>query len=136
MTRICVDTSAYSHFKRGSPEAIDAVSRAAAVLVPSVVLGELRSGFLMGTRPDENERALAAFLARPVVRVLGVDAEAARIYAEIYVMLRRAGTPVPTNDMWIAAVAAREGAVVLTGDRHFEAIPRVGCRVLGSASRS
>jgi tRNA(fMet)-specific endonuclease VapC len=133
VTRVCIDTSAYSQFKRGNPDAVEAVSSATAVLVPSVVLGELRSGFLMGARADDNERALAAFLARSVVRVLDVDAEAARIYAEIYVALRRTGTPVPTNDLWIAAVAAREGAVVLTADRHFEAIPRVGCRILAVA---
>lgn len=130
MTRICLDTSAYSHFRRGCPEAVDAVTRARSVLVPTVVLGELRAGFLLGSRPDENDRALGEFLAHPVVRVLDVDDEAATVYAELYADLRRAGTPVPTNDLWIAALAVREGATVVTYDDHFRAMVRVGCLVL------
>ena len=101
------------------------------MLVPAVVLGELRSGFLLGSRPDDNERELAEFLAHPVVRVLDVDDEAATLYAEIFANLRRAGTPLPTNDLWVAALAVREGATVLTYDEHFRKIARVGCRVLG-----
>jgi tRNA(fMet)-specific endonuclease VapC len=60
------------------------------------------------------------------------DAEASRHYAEIVVDLRRAGTPIPTNDVWIAAIAAREGALVVTYDPHFERIARVGSVVLGN----
>ena len=131
MTRICLDTSAYSQFKRGSRDVVGAVTRARGVLVPAVVLGELRTGFLLGKRADENEAELREFLAHPVVRVLEVDDEAASRYAEIVVDLRRAGTPVPTNDVWIAALAAREGATVVTYDAHFAAIRRVGARVLG-----
>lgn len=135
MTRLCLDTSAYSHFRRGDPEAVQAVTRARSVLVPAVVLGELRSGFLLGSRPQDNERELSEFLAHPVVRVLDVDDEAASLYAEIFADLRRAGTPVPTNDLWVAALAAREGATVLTCDAHFKAIARIGCRVLGGETR-
>lgn len=131
MTHLCLDTSAYSHFRRGSPEAVAAITRARSVLVPAVVLGELRSGFLLGSRPDDNERELAEFLAHLVVQVLDVDDEAATLYAEIFADLRRAGTPLPTNDLWVAALAAREGATVLTYDAHFHAITRVGCKVLG-----
>jgi tRNA(fMet)-specific endonuclease VapC len=132
MTRVCLDTSAYSHFRRGSPEAVAALTRARSVLVPAVVLGELRSGFLLGSRPDDNERELAEFLAHPVVRILDVDDEAATLYAEIFADLRRAGTPLPTNDLWVAALAVREGATVLTYDGHFQSIARVGCKVLGA----
>jgi tRNA(fMet)-specific endonuclease VapC len=132
MTRLCLDTSAYSHFRRGSPEAVQAVTRAREILVPAVVLGELRAGFLLGSRPDENDQALVEFLAHPVVRVLDVDDEAATRYAEVFADLRRAGTPVPTNDLWVAALAIREGATVLTYDDRFRLIARVGCRVLGT----
>ena len=133
MSRICLDTSAYSHLKRGDRDAVEVVRSARFVGVPAVVLGELRVGFLLGRRRDDNETELAAFLAEPVVEMLRVDDAAARHYAEIVVALREAGTPVPTNDVWIAALAAREGATVVTYDEHFLAIRRVGARVLRRA---
>ncbi|HVV51445.1 MAG TPA: type II toxin-antitoxin system VapC family toxin [Polyangia bacterium] len=131
MSRFCLDTSAYSHFKRGDAAAVEAISRARWLGVPVVVLGELRTGFLLGARPERKEADLARFLANPVVEVLAVDEEAAQIYAEIVVAQRRAGKPAPTNDLWIAALAARAGAPVLTFDAHFEAISRISARVLG-----
>lgn len=130
MSRLCLDTSAYSHFKRGERSAVEAVSTARWVGVPSVVLGELRTGFRLGAKREENERDLRGFLADPIVHVLDVDDAASNHYADIVVSLRRKGTPVPTNDIWIASVAAREGAIVLTYDLHFEAIDRVGSIVL------
>lgn len=130
MSRVCLDTSAYSHFKRGDAGAVEALSRATWVGVPTVVLGELRAGFLLGGRLERNEADLAKFIANPVVEVLDVDDETARVYAEIVVAQRRAGTPIPTNDIWIAALAAREGAPVLTYDRHFASIARISARIL------
>ena len=131
MTRLCLDTSAYSHFKAGDHEAVAAVQSASWVGVPAVVLGELRTGFLLGRRHDDNERELRRFLGEPLVHVLDVDDAASRHYAEIVVSLRRRGTPLPTNDVWIASVAAREGATVLTYDAHFREVERVAARVLG-----
>ncbi|MDQ3030818.1 MAG: type II toxin-antitoxin system VapC family toxin [Myxococcota bacterium] len=128
--RLCLDTSAYSHFRRGAEAAVEAIVAARIVYVPSIVLGELRAGFLAGARAERNERELRRFLAEPIVEVLDVDDDASAAYAEIVVELRRAGTPVPTNDVWIAALAARESATVLTYDRHFEWIRRVASRVL------
>jgi tRNA(fMet)-specific endonuclease VapC len=98
--------------------------------ISTIVLGELRVGFLLGSRREKNEAELRDFLAVPVVEVVGVDSEVSRHYAEIYVDLRRAGTPITTNDMWIAATAAREGALVVSYDDHFRAISRVGSVVL------
>ncbi len=131
MTRICLDTSAYSHFKRGETEAAEAIARARVVYVPSIVLGELRTGFRQGRRADQNEQELQEFMADPVVRVLEVDDDAAHQYADLVIDLRRAGTPVPTNDIWIAALAVCEGATVVTYDDHFKLIRRIGTRVLG-----
>lgn len=131
MTRICLDTSAYSHFKRGEPEVVEIIAGARQVLLPVVALGELRAGFRLGDRMARNDKELREFLAIPVVRVLDVDDDAAAIYAELVFDLRRAGTPVPTNDIWIAALAVREGATVITFDDHFERIRRAGVRVLG-----
>jgi len=129
--KLCLDTSTYSHFKRGSPEAVKVVSAARWVGVPVITLGELRTGFWLGRHLDRNEKELLEFLANPVVEILDIDAITSHYYAELVVELRRAGTPIPTNDLWIAALAIREGAMVVTYDRHFELIHRVGTRILG-----
>lgn len=136
MTRICLDTSAYSHFKRGDPAAVEAISSARLIGVPAIVLGELRTGFRLGSHNRRNERELREFLAQPVVTPLAVDDEAASHYAALVVELRRAGTPVPTNDVWVAALAVREGATVLTYDSHFELMRRASCWVLPAGEPS
>lgn len=130
MSRYCLDTSAYSHFKRGHPPVVELIDRATWLGMPSIVVGELWVGFLLGGRVERNQKELAEFLGQPVVEELPVDREIGEIYAEMVVALRRAGTPVPSNDIWIAAVAARAGVNVLTYDPHFSAIQRVGSVVL------
>ena len=100
--------------------------------VPSIVLGELWGGFLQGQRPEANARALHEFLDHPLVHELPVDGDVARIYGEILAELRTKGTPLPTNDMWIAATAARAGVSVVTFDEHFRSIPRVGTVLLSA----
>ncbi|MFO0756668.1 MAG: type II toxin-antitoxin system VapC family toxin [Byssovorax sp.] len=130
MSSICLDTSAYSYFKRGDTAAVSVVRRARTIYVPTVVLGELRTGFLLGNRGDVNERELREFLDHPAVTIADVDSATASIYASLMVALRRNGTPVPTNDVWIGAVAMRHGAAVLTFDAHFTLIPGVEARVL------
>jgi tRNA(fMet)-specific endonuclease VapC len=132
MSRYCLDTSAYSHFKRGDPRVVELIDGAEWLGIPAIVLGELRVGFLLGGRQKVNEAELLEFLSNPVVDVSVVDAEVSRHYAEIVVDLRRAGTPVPTNDIWIAAIAAREGALLLSYDNHFNAISRVGAVILSA----
>jgi len=130
VSRFCIDTSAYSQFKRGHPEVAELLNGASYVAMPSVVIGELWLGFLGGTRVRENELELGQFLEHRVVEEVPVDRDVARIYAEIVRDLKAKGTPLPTNDIWIAAVAARVGATVLTFDKHFGAIQRVGSLVL------
>ena len=115
---------------------VDLIDRAEWLGIPSVVLGELWVGFLLGSRRERNERELEEFLAHPIVEELDVNHEIGRIYAEIVVSLRRPGRPVPSNDIWIAATAAYSGATVLTYDPHFELIQRVGSIVLPDPSRA
>jgi tRNA(fMet)-specific endonuclease VapC len=130
LSRYVLDTSAYSHFKRGGAEIVDLIDTAEWIGVPSVVLGELWAGFLRGRRARENESELREFLANPAVEEVSIDARVARLYAEIVVSLREAGTPLPVNDIWIAACAAAAGASVLTYDDHFRHIRRIGSIVL------
>ena len=130
MSRYCLDTRAYSNLKRGHAGMADLLDGAEWIGVPCVVLGELHAGFEAGAHQDRNEAELEEFLAQPVVEELSVDHEVARIFASILVGLRHRGTPLPTNDIWIAATCARAGATLLTFDAHFRKIPRIGTSVL------
>lgn len=109
---------------------VELIATAAWIGLPAVAMGELRTGFLLGNKRDLNERELRSFIGSEIVHVLEVDDETSTLYAEIVVALRSAGTPLPTNDIWIAALAAREGAPVLTYDEHFALVTRVGTRIL------
>lgn len=125
MSRILVDTSAYAAFFRDHAGVKAALREASEICVNPIVLGELRSGFLKGGRPRENERQLDEFLASPRCVVTVIDEETARRYAVIHDYLRRQGTPVAPNDLWIAASAAQHGLTVVTLDGDFDRIPQV-----------
>jgi predicted nucleic acid-binding protein len=133
VSRYCLDTSAYSHFKRGHAPVVEVIDRAVWIGIPSIVIGELQVGFLLGDRLASNRADLAEFLRHPVVEELPVNGEIGLIYAEIVVALRKRGTPVPSNDIWIAAAAARAGSPVLTYDSHFSAIERITTVMLSPA---
>ena len=130
MSRIFLDTSAYSAFRRGHPQVRYRIREAAQIQLNPVVLGELRAGFLKGTRPEENLAELAQFLGSPRVEVVAVEEETAARYAFILDALRRAGAPIPTNDVWIAASVMQLGSVLVTTDPHFRRVPQIVAEVL------
>jgi predicted nucleic acid-binding protein len=99
MNRICLDTSGYSHFMNGDVPAVEIIASPLWIGIPSMVLGALKTGFLMGCQRLRNEEELRKSLRHPLTETLDVDDEAARIYTEITVALRSAGTPLPTNDI-------------------------------------
>ena len=115
---------------RGEPRIVELVDQAEWIGVPTIALGELHAGFLAGRHTERNQGELERFLRHPVVEELTVDHDVARIYAEIVLSLQRSGTPLPTNDIWIAASAARAGATLLAYDAHFAAVGRIGVLLL------
>lgn len=119
VSRLVLDTSAYSHFRAGHPEVLDALASAERVLIPVTVLGELEAAFEWGGRARENRRALETYLEEAFVDVLPVTASIARQYGRVFTALRRAGTPLPVNDIWIAAATLDCGATLITFDRDF-----------------
>jgi predicted nucleic acid-binding protein len=133
MTRVLLDTSAYSAFLRGHPGIVAEVRRAAEIHVNAVILGELLAGFGGGKREEHNRSQLRSFLASPRVRVAPLDSETSERYAHILHALRRTGRPIPTNDLWIAATAMQLGLSVLTTDRHFQQVGQivVSCHEVG-----
>ncbi len=132
MNAILLDTNAYAAFKRGHPETILVVQRAPSIGINTTVLGELLGGFAAGTRQAENRRELELFMASPRVAFHPVDRGTAERYAEIYVALKAAATPIPSNDMWIAATALEHGLSLFTFDAHFKQVPalRIGASVV------
>jgi tRNA(fMet)-specific endonuclease VapC len=92
------------------------------LLIPATVIGELMAGFHQGTRKDANLKLFEQFLAEPGVSVAVTDRTVAQKYGLLVAGLKAAGTPIPTNDIWIAATALCANACLLTGDRHFRVI--------------
>jgi tRNA(fMet)-specific endonuclease VapC len=98
---------------------LEIVAASAMILLPTIVLGELEAGFTMGNRATENRRYLAEFLDAPFVKALEITHSVARRYGETFAQLRRAGTPISTNDVWIAAATLDCGGTLATFDRDF-----------------
>src|SRR2546426_7048035 len=123
--RLLVDTSAYSTFMRGHREIKAAVQEADDIFVNSIVLGELRAGFIKGRRRRKNDDELNTFLASPRVKFLDVTEETAERYAVILHSLWLARTPIPTNDIWLAPRAMEHGLQLLPTDQHYQKRPQL-----------
>ncbi len=128
--KVVLDTSAYSQLQRGHVGVARKLAEADLVLVPWFVVGELEAGFQHGDRLTTNRRQLASLLDRPEVVVPPVTAGTTSEYGALMAALRRAGTPIPTNDVWIAATAIEHGASVITLDSDFERAPGVVVELL------
>jgi tRNA(fMet)-specific endonuclease VapC len=135
VARLVLDTSAYSHFRAGHPRVLDFIAEAEIVLLPTIVLGELEAGFQLGGRERENRILLAEFLAEPFVSILPVTPSVARHYGRLFADLRKAGTPIPINDIWIGAATLDCGGHLLTFDDHFDKTPLVDRTVMPVPNR-
>jgi tRNA(fMet)-specific endonuclease VapC len=122
--RIALDTNAYSDWRTKGRWG-DLIETASEILISAIVLGELRYGFQLGSRRDENERKLTEFLASEVVTVVEIGDLMSHHYGRLKTYLRKQGTPIPENDIWIGACAVKEDVVLLTADAHFEKLPEV-----------
>lgn len=123
--RIALDTNRYVDLCRGTAATVRLVSTADSVFLPFVVVAELRAGFAFGTRTAENERVLRRFLLKDGVFVLYADDQTTHHYASAYRQLRQQGTPIPTNDLWIAALVLQHNLSLHARDRHFAHLPQI-----------
>ena len=123
--RIALDTNRYADLARGIPETAELVATARQVFLPFIVLGELRAGFAHGDRHADNERILRRFLLEPNIDSLFVDDQTTVHYAALYRQLRRQGTPIPTNDIWLAALVLQHNLLLHARDKHFDHLPQV-----------
>jgi tRNA(fMet)-specific endonuclease VapC len=123
--KIALDTNRYVDLCKGLKETVDMVSTAEDVLLPFIVLAELRAGFLIGRKGTENERILRRFLLKPGVEVLFADEQTTLHYANIFRQLREQGTPIPTNDIWISALVLQHNLTLHDRDKHFDHLPQL-----------
>ena len=126
-----LDTSAYVGFKRGHHEVVSIVRDSDELVFSMVVAGELLFGFRNGTRWQKNLSDLEGFLSDPLVTLLPVTWTTADRFGRIAADLRRAGKPIPSNDIWIAAHAFESGAELVTFDKHFESVPGLAVQMVG-----
>lgn len=127
MRKILLDTNAYAGFLAGDNTVLIALGEADKVFMSIFVLGELFFGFRAGQRERKNKEILQRFLQKPSVAVLEASRETAEIFGMIKNALKDAGHPIPINDVWIAAHTLEAGAILVTYDAHFTAVP--GLRV-------
>ena len=120
--KILLDTNAYVGFKRNVVEMVDFIVSAESIVFSPIVLGELMFGFRNGTRFKENMEDLNSFLDHEVVELVQIGKITSDRYSRIAEQLKRQGTPIPTNDIWIAAQTIEHGAELISSDKHFEKI--------------
>ena len=121
--RICIDTNIYSALKNGNPKITELLENADEIYIPSIVLGELCAGFQMGSKLKDNMENLKEFIEQPGISVINICESIAERYGALIKLLRESGTPIPTNDIWIAAAALENGARMATFDTHFQVVP-------------
>ena len=132
MISLCLDTNAFSAHQRSDALAIGLVAAVDQIWMPSITLGELRSGFLNGSKSAANELHLQEFLALPYLSVASVTEVTSRHYAKISLQLRQDGRTIPSNDIWIAATAMEHDCPIFSFDRHLRFVK--GLLVVSSAA--
>ncbi len=136
--KLILDTSAYAGFKLGYSKLVEYLVRADVIFVSPIVLGELMFGFRNGSRFSENMEDLNLFLSHPAVENITITDITSDRYSRIALQLKQWGTPIPSNDIWIAAQTMETGAELVTMDNHFGYISGLVYRlfVLPSTSQS
>ena len=124
MMPLLLDTNVLIKFLRGNEKIAKVVSTYEQILVPTVVIGEYKAGVAVETAVGHQQlSALEMFLDSTAVKIVGVTEDVANAYARIFRVLKANGTPIPQNDLWIAACAITKGAVVYSLDTHFSNVP-------------
>jgi tRNA(fMet)-specific endonuclease VapC len=126
--KLLLDTNRLSDALAQVEEVLLVLETAEAVYVPVIALGEIRAGFLGGRRAAKNEARLQWFLSQEGISTIGVDPPVSHRFAQIHKELRKRGRPVPTNDLWIAAISVENGLVLYTRDAHFGQLPELALR--------
>ena len=122
MSSIVIDSNVLIDVMNGCGDYAATLGKADEVLVPLIVLGELHAGFSDSKADRAKRRAVERFLEIPSVRTVTLTEETVSFYASVRRQLKRAGTPIPQNDIWIAAQTLEHGAALCTRDADFKAV--------------
>ncbi len=125
MKEIILDTNAYSRYLAGDENVLNALAKTDTVYMSIFVLGELYAGFKAGSREKENKEILDRFLQKPTVTILDATIDTSDVFGMLKNILKKAGTPLPINDVWIASHAVETGSTIVTYDSHFKKIPTI-----------
>ncbi len=120
--RVLIDTNIYSELLRGNKFVVDLLKKPEVIAFSVISIAELLSGFKNGGREKENLEELDQFLYSPRVLVYDIDIETSEFYAKIYDELKNSGDPIPTNDLWIAALTLQHGTRLFMLDKHFKKV--------------
>ena len=128
MKALLLDTNVLIKFFRNDGKIAKVISRFEKIFIPTVVIGEYKAGVDSVTADGKRQlEALELFLDSPAVEVLQVTEDVASAYARVFRVLKEKGTPIPQNDLWIAACAVDAGSAVFSLDRHFANVPLLEC---------
>jgi len=122
MRQILIDTNIYSNALRGDKSVIEVLRKQTEIGFSVISIGELLTGFKGGNKESENRIELEEFLDSPRVTLYTIDEDTAEFYSNILYNLKKAGTPIPTNDIWIAAIAFQHGIKLFSTDVHFNLV--------------
>lgn len=123
--KLAIDTNRYSDYCRNDRHAVEVIRAAATIHVPLIVIAELRAGFAFGSRRAKNEALLTRFLNVERVHVVAPDEQTTHFYADVYIDLRARGKPIPSNDLWIAALVLQHDLVLFDRDSDFDHVPQL-----------
>jgi len=131
MKPLMLDTNVLIRFFRSDRKIADIISAHEKIVVPTVVLGEFKAGADPKTSCGQKQlEVLESFLDSPSVSIIPTTEDIASVYARIFRVLKANGTPIPQNDMWIAACAMDAGATLISLDGHFANIPLLDMRIV------
>ncbi len=119
-----LDTNAVSALSLDDAKLVAVLGSTLRHHLPAIVIGEYEFGLAGSKRNKELKSWFELLIAESIV--LGVDRETAAYYGDICATLKQNGTPIPSNDLWIAALAAQHGLPIVSRDQHFDVVPRVG----------
>ena len=123
--KIAVDSNRYTDFCKGLPEVVEVIQNATEIYLPLIVIAEQRAGFANGQNREKNERTLTRFLNNDGVYILSPNEQTTFFYADLYLYLRKKGKPIPTNDLWIAALTLQHNLVLFDRDSDFDHLPQL-----------
>lgn len=123
--RLLLDTSRFLDLRRLGGETLAALAQADTILVPFVLIAEIETGAQRSPRGAHDLELLRRLRRRSQVEVAHSTEATCIHYASLFAYLRRSGTPIPTNDLWIAALVLEHRATLYSSDRHFHHLPQI-----------